>query len=239
MADIKFTDKIEIKLMQCTASDASVIAAARASTLGADSVESLTKDPNEAAGLINYLLKNRHGTPFEHNSFTFYVRAPIFVYREWHRHRVGWSYNEESGRYKELLPEFYLPSVERNLVQSGKPGHYEYKPGTKEQYEELAKRLKKSYAEGYEAYKANLDAGIAREVARMCLPVATMSSMYATCNARSLMHFLSLRTEHSDAAFPSHPQREIAMAADQMEAILAEKMPLTYEAYVKNGRVAP
>lgn len=239
MSKIKFSNEVVVKPVRVEASDAGVIAAARVSTIGNQSLDSLTKDANEAEGLIRYLLKNHHGTPFEHNSFTFYVKAPIFVYREWHRHRVGWSYNEESGRYKELEPEFYVPDDKRNLIQTGKPGHYEFHPGGEDQYNELVKSLEESYTLAYENYQKNLELGVAREVARMCLPVGTFSSMYATCNARSLMHFLSLRTEHEDAVFPSHPQREIAMAAELMEEVFAESMPLTYKAYKEAGRVAP
>ena len=86
------------------------------------------------AGLINFLMRDRHGTPFEHSSMTFYVQAPIFVFREFMRHRIA-SYNEESGRYRELRPVFYVPGPQRRLRQQGKPGHYEFVDGTPEQLE--------------------------------------------------------------------------------------------------------
>jgi thymidylate synthase ThyX len=149
------------------------------------------------------------------------------------------SYNEESGRYRELRPVFYVPGPERKLVQEGKPGHYVFVDGTAEQYTVVDEETRRACTESYEAYQRMLDAGVAREVARGVLPVATYSSMYVTMNARSLMNFLSLRTKREDSHFPSFPQREIEMVAEQMEAYWAELMPLTYAAFNAAGRVAP
>lgn len=190
-------------------------------------------------GVINFLLKNRHGTPFEHGAMTFFVQAPIFVFREWHRHRIGWSYNEESARYRQLEPVFYVPYRERNLTQSGKPGHYVFEPGTDKQYSIATSQIKVNCNSAYEKYELLLMGGIAKEVARSVLPVNIYSSMYATCNPRSMMNFLQLRTRHEDAMFPSTPQREIEMCAEQMEAFFMALFPSTYESFVKNGRVAP
>lgn len=234
-----FTSEIPVSLISSMGDDAAVIAAARVSTQGDRSLGALASDPAEAEGLINFLMKNRHGTPFEHNAMTFYVKAPIFVFREFHRHRIGWSYNEESGRYKQLDPEFYVPAPDRNLVQVGKPGAYEFHPGTEDQQAVLDFSLRTTSRGAYALYEAALDAGVAKEVARMALPVNIFSSMYATCNARSLMAFLSLRTHHPEAAFPSKPMREIEIVAEQMEETLKRLFPLTYNAYVTNGRVAP
>ena len=103
---LTFRSDMTVELTQSMASDEAVLKAARVST-GAGST-SAEKD----AGLINYLMRDRHGSPFEHNSFTFYIEAPIFVFREFMRHRIA-SYNEESGRYKELKPVFYFPDIER------------------------------------------------------------------------------------------------------------------------------
>src|ERR1700733_15822278 len=99
-----------------------VVAAARVSTVGVYAKE----DRLVSEGLINYLMKNPHGTPFEHNMFCFFLHVPIFVPREFMRHRIGWSFNEESGRYKELDGTFYIPARTRDLKQRGKPGHYDY-----------------------------------------------------------------------------------------------------------------
>jgi thymidylate synthase (FAD) len=191
------------------------------------------------AGLINFLMRDRHGSPFEHTSFTFYIEAPIFVVREFIRHRAGWSYNEESGRYKELEPVFYVPADGRPLRQVGNPGSYEFIQGDYKQKSAVSGDLKRVSVEAYMTYKRLLDLGVAREVARMVLPVNIYTSFYATCNARSLMHFLSLRTQNEKARFPSFPQEEIRMVADQMEAVFAAYMPLTHAAYEKHGRVAP
>jgi thymidylate synthase (FAD) len=227
-----------VELVRAAAQDADVLFAARVSTKGDQSLEDVDGDAERSQGLINYLMRDRHGSPFEHNSMTFFVSAPIFVFREFMRHRMA-SYNEESGRYRELRPVFYVPGVERRLVQQGKTGSYEFVEGTDEQYAVAVEQTRSACTRAYEAYQTMLDAGIAREVARGVLPVATYSSMYVTMNARSLMNFLSLRTKREDSAFPSFPQREIEMVAEQMETYWAGLMPLTHAAFERNGRVAP
>lgn len=162
----------------------------------------------------------------------------------WHNFLAGGivvhnSYNEESGRYRELQPVFYVPDEDRKLVQQGRPGRYEFVDGTPEQHRTVSSAMEAAYREAYERYQEMLAAGVAREVARAVLPVGLFSSMYATCNARSLMHFLSLRTKREHAAVPSFPQREIEMVAERMEEQWAELMPLTRAAFEKHGRVAP
>ncbi|MGW0948445.1 FAD-dependent thymidylate synthase [Streptomyces sp. NPDC002623] len=234
-----FRSDVTVELVKHTASDADVLFAARVSTVGEQPLDELGKDPERSKGLINYLMRDRHGSPFEHNSMTFFVQAPIFVFREFMRHRVGFSYNEESGRYRELQPVFYVPGPDRKLVQEGKPGHYTFIEGTREQKTEVGDLLRENSGECYWMYRTLLDAGVAKEVARMALPVNVFSSMYVTCNARSLMHFLGLRTQHELAKVPSFPQREIEMVGEKMEAEWARLMPLTYAAFNANGRVAP
>jgi thymidylate synthase (FAD) len=229
---IKFRSDMTVELVQWMGDDAAVAKAARVSTGAVSST--LEKD----AGLINYLMRDRHGSPFEHNAFTFYVEAPIFVFREFMRHRIA-SYNEESGRYKELAPVFYVPGGDRKLIQVGKPGAYTFEDGTYDQKLTAPAETKRAAQEAYGAYQKMLDAGIAREVARTVLPVGIYSSMYVTMNARALMNFLSLRTMREGTHFPSFPQREIEMVAEKMEDLWAEKMPITYETFNKNGRVAP
>ncbi|MGW3247808.1 FAD-dependent thymidylate synthase [Streptomyces sp. NPDC001070] len=149
------------------------------------------------------------------------------------------SYNEESGRYRELQPVFYVPGEDRKLVQQGRPGKYEFVHGTPEQHTAVTAAMEASYRQSYDAYQKMLAAGVAREVARATLPVGLFSSMYATCNARSLMHFLGLRTQHELAKVPSFPQREIEMVGERMEAEWAKLMPLTHDAFNANGRIAP
>jgi thymidylate synthase (FAD) len=236
--DITFRSDMTVELVKHAASDADVVWAARVSTKGEQSLAEVDADPERSAGLINYLMRDRHGTPFEHSSMTFYVSAPIFVFREFMRHRT-FSYNEESGRYRKLEPVFYVPGAERKLVQTGKPGAYEFSPGTPEQHLLVTEAVRAACGQSYVAYLEMLDAGVAREVARTVLPVGLYSSMYATCNARALMNFLSLRVQHPVAAYPSFPQREIEMVAEQMEAIWAGLMPLTHAAFERNGRVCP
>ncbi|WP_235492378.1 FAD-dependent thymidylate synthase [Leifsonia sp. Root112D2] len=234
-----------VELVRSSASDADVLFAARVSTQGEQSLETSRLDGTEtdaddarSRGLINYLMRDRHGSPFEHNSMTFYVQAPIFVFREFMRHRIA-SYNEESGRYREMNPVFYVPASDRNLVQTGKPGAYEFLPGTAEQAALVDQQTMDVSRHAFEAYQRMLQAGVAREVARIVLPLNLYSSMYVTMNARSLMNFLSLRTRRDDSHFPSFPQREIEMCAEKMETLWAGLMPLTHAAFDANGRVAP
>jgi len=236
--EVSFRDDVTVELVRGSASDADVIFAARVSTAGEQSLEDVNGDAERSTGLINYLMRERHGSPFEHNSLTFFVRAPIFVWREHMRHRIA-SYNEESGRYRQLEPVFYVPSRERAIQQVGKTGAYEFLPGTPEQYDLIEARMRQSCRDAYSAYIDMLDAGVAREVARMVLPVSIYSSAYVTLNARSLMNFLSLRRKAEGSHFPSYPQREIEMVAERYEDEWARLMPLTHRAFVNNGRVAP
>ncbi len=238
LAEVRFRSDVTVELVKSSAADADVLFAARVSTAGEKSLAEVGSDAERSAGLINYLMRDRHGSPFEHNSFTFFVSAPIFVFREFMRHRT-FSYNEESGRYRRLEPVFYVPGPERKLVQEGKPGRYVFVDGTAEQHKLVDEATRAVCTSAYRAYLEMLEAGIAREVARGVLPVSVYSSMYATCNARALMNFLSLRTKREDSTFPSFPQREIEMVAERMETIFAEAMPLTYAAFNRNGRVAP
>jgi len=237
----QFRSDMTVELVRSSAHDSDVLFAARVSTQGEQTLEGAQDaelDASRSKGLINYLMRDRHGSPFEHNSMTFYVQAPIFVFREFMRHRIA-SYNEESGRYRELTPVFYVPSAERKLVQIGKPGAYVFEDGTAEMSELVEEQTKAVSIHAYESYQRMLEAGIAREVARIVLPLNLYSSMYVTMNSRALMNFLSLRTKREGTHFPSFPQREIEMVAEQMEALWEPLMPLTAAAFNANGRVAP
>ena len=244
MSDIIFRSDVTVELVRSSASDSDVLFAARVSTQGEQSLEAAaaktdaSEDEKRNKGLINYLMRDRHGSPFEHNSMTFYVQAPIFVFREFQRHRIA-SYNEESGRYKELSPVFYVPAPDRNLVQIGKTGAYEFLPGSAEQIALVEQETRTTSQQAYESYKRMLEAGVAREVARIVLPLNIYSSMYVTMNSRALMNFLSLRTSREGTHFPSFPQREIEMCAEKMEDFWASLMPYSYECFNLNGRVAP
>lgn len=225
---------MSIQLVREMANDEIVCQAARVSTIGAASIDSL-----ESAGLINFLMKGRHGSPFEHATMTFLIEAPIFVWREIMRHRIA-SYNEESGRYKKLRPIFYIPAEDRPLQQIGKPGAYSFVAGDMAQQIAVNRMHKEAAHFAYMLYEKQLDLGIAREVARMPLPVSIYSSAYVTMNSRGLMNFLSLRTKSPEhAQFESFPLKEITMVADAMEDFFRLNMPLTHEAWDKAGRVAP
>lgn len=232
--DITLRSDFDVVPVEIAGSDELICKAARVSTLGAASI-----DTSESAGLIKFLLSNRHGSPFEHAMLTFRISAPIVVWREFMRHRIGFSYNEQSGRYMELTGEFYVPPRHRALTQVGKPGHYSFVEGTNDQYQTMYRELIGAYQEAWNAYQYQLRAGIAKEVARLCLPVATYSTTYVTCNPRSLMSFLSLRTKDEESKFPSYPQWEIEQVARQMEVWFQGAFPLTHEAFQAAGRVSP
>ena len=227
------------------ADDLDVVNAARVSF----NKESDTLDES-GEKLVAYLLRNSHGTPFEHNLFKFRVRAPIFVFREWHRHRIGISINEESGRYVELDTDFWLPDDEAVRIQKGKPGHYRYEsvgeelvpdPHSKPMNTEIdgesgiiqggiprgelvRKQMQSVYDHAEGTYKLLLEEGYAKEIARAVLPVGLFSTMIWSANARSLMAFFTLRSA-PDA------QREIRLYSHAMERLFAEVMPVTYNAF--------
>lgn len=238
--ELTFTSKIDVRLVQKTGNDSMIVAAAKVSTSGEEALAFVDQDAN--FGLLNYLMKHRHGTPYEHSSMTFFVHAPIFVWREWHRHRIGFSYNETSARYSQLQPTFYLPDRDRPMmkVDGWKPGRPKFlRCESDEVYAKLCLNLQTSYKLAYEQYEQNLAIGIDPGLARDCLPVGIYSSCWVTCNPRSLMAFLSLRTHQQDAKFVSYPLYEIEDAARQCETIFAESWPLTYRAFIENGRCAP
>ena len=182
-------------------------------------------------GLVRFLMRDRHGTPFEHNSFRFHVRTPIFVAREWFRHRVG-SFNEFSMRYAKATDDFYVPEPEDVRTQVGKPGAYSFDPVSPEVAETTREELQAVYEAAYAAYEKLVDLGVARELARCALPVGAYTEFFWTVNARALMNFLSLRAAET-------AQREIRRYAEACEVFFAEKMPVTHAAFIANGRVAP
>ena len=222
---MEFTDEIGCELVQACASDLTVVNAARVSF----NKESQEMSPRDA-GLIGFLMRNRHGTPFEHSMFTFKVEAPIVVVREHMRHRAGHSYNEYSGRYSKMEPKFYLPTFIR--TQQGKPGAYDFAPILDSRAVEFRCELRDQCMESYRMYERQVDQGIAKEQARLLLHVNTFTKYFWTCNARSLMHFLTLRN-HEAAMY------EIAQVAKQAEEHFAELMPVTWKAYVDSGRKNP
>lgn len=181
------------------------------------------------SGILKFLMRERHGSPFEHNYFKFHVRAPIFVIREWQRHRIG-SYNEESGRYVELRPDFYYP--EKARVQEGKPGAYTFTDGDEHQQYLVQRTIAAASETAYSRYKTMVDAGIAKEQARLVLPLNIYSEFYFSCNARSLMNFLSLRMDET-------AMYEIRMYANAMYDLWEGVMPGTAKAFKENGMITP
>lgn len=239
----------DVTLMNFMGGDLSIVNTAKVSTLGA------VAPTDEKTGLLSFLMKHRHGSPFEHNSMMFRITAPIFVWREFHRHRIGFSYNEESGRYKQLDPVFYCPDEERRMKSNkpatwkpSKPSFVNLQETERVQWELWTSGVKRSYKEAYEAYEYALSCGIENGLARITLPVATYSTCYVTCNARSMMAFLSLRVEVDAvedtsqtpwAVFPSHPLYEMHKLSIKLEEQFKLLFPITHSLFVKNGRVNP
>jgi thymidylate synthase (FAD) len=223
---IQVLDHGFVRLEDAMASDLSVVNAARVSF-----ARRKEEMDDSDRGLIRFLLRERHGTPFEHNAFRFHIRAPIFVAREWFRHRVG-SFNEFSMRYAKATDDFYVPAPEDVRTQVGKPGSYSFEPVEPELAETAREELQAVYDAAFAAYERLVEQGVARELARAVLPVGAYTEFYWTVNARSLMNFVSLRASET-------AQREIRRYADACERFLAEEMPVTYQAFVDAGRTAP
>ncbi len=215
-----------VRLDDAMASDLSVVNSARVS-FGRRKEEMDESDE----GLVRFLMRDRHGTPFEHNAFRFHIRAPIFVVREWMRHRVG-SFNEFSMRYAKATSDFYVPETEDVRSQVGKPGAYSFEPVDPELAEQTREELQAVYDQAFETYERLVELGVARELARSVMPVGAYTEFYWTVNARALMNFVSLRAAET-------AQREIRRYAEAVEVFLAEKMPVTHAAFIGAGRVAP
>jgi thymidylate synthase (FAD) len=223
---IQVLDHGFVRLDAAMASDLSVVNAARVSFARR---KEMMDESDE--GLIRFLMRDRHGTPFEHNSFRFHIRAPIFVAREWMRHRVG-SFNEFSMRYAKATDDFYVPDPDDVRSQVGKPGAYSFEPVSPELAETTREQLRAIYDAAYGTYQRLVEMGVARELARSVIPVGAYTEFYWTVNARSLMNFVSLRAAET-------AQREIRRYADACEQFLADTMPVTYAGFVAAGRVAP
>jgi thymidylate synthase (FAD) len=223
---IELLDHGFVRLDGVMADDLSVVNGARVSF-------ARRKDEMDASdeGLIRFLMRDRHGSPFEHNAFRFHVRCPIFVAREWFRHRIG-SFNEFSMRYAKATDDFYVPEPEDVRTQVGKPGAYTFEPVDDELAEETRRELEALYEQAYATYARLVEKGVARELARSVMPVGSYTQFYWTVNARALMNFVSLR--NSEFA-----QLEIRRYAEAVEAFFAREMPVTHAAFVANNRVAP
>lgn len=221
--EVNFRSDHKVELVNFMGGDDSVVRSAKVS-FNSDT-EPVSDERRE--GLIRFLYENQHMSPFEHSVFTFLVETPLFVRSEFMRHRAA-SYSEISGRYSELPLDFYLPDPDRPLQQVGKAGNYSFIEGTYSQKRLVAGDIMRENTRAAKAYQGMLKAGVAKEAARMVLPVNTYSRFYATMSTRNLMHFLDLRT-HPTALY------EIRQVAGEMEEIFSNKMPITYKMW-SNGR---
>ena len=186
------------------------------------------EDEGSDAKLIKYLKKNKHHTPFESVVLTFEVKAPIFVFRQWHRHRT-WSYNELSARYRELPEEFYVPEYAQITPQSKNNKQGRESEGFDGQEKDIIQQLIWAQCKSaFVVYKMLLEKGLAKELARMVLPVNTYSHMFATVNLLNLMRFLSLR-DHD------HAQYEIRVYAEAMRELAKNIAPVSIAAWEEFG----
>lgn len=227
MDRIDLLDHGYVRLVDSMGGDLSIARAARVSYAAAWRAG---EDEGSDAKLIRYLWKNHHTTPFEAVTLTFEVHAPIFVFRQWHRHRT-WSYNELSARYRELPEEFYLPDPKLIGVQSSSSKQardVELLDG-----EALLQRdweiqtVQEHCAKAFELYRELLAAGWPRELARSVLPVNTYSTMFATVDLLNLMKFLTLRTD-------PHAQYEIRVYADALLTLAKTVAPVALAAWEEN-----
>jgi thymidylate synthase (FAD) len=233
MTTISFTSDIVAAVTQSVGSDASICDAARVSTLGqgvlGDPSASPARDHERDEKLIRYLMTSKHGSPFEHGSITFVVNAPILVWWDHVRHRIGTSYNIESSRYRQLQPVFYVHKTSR--TQAGKPGAYTMTEGSPEQTDLLHQHRQRQCQAAWEAYVDLLAEGIAREQAMEILPMCTVITGYVTFNPRSLMNFLELRLG------PAREEMQILARAYMHHFEL--QWPITTKAFRENGLLAP
>lgn len=214
-----------VRLIDYMGTDVNIVRAARVSY---DAAWRAGEDEKSDAKLIRYLWKHKHTTPFEAVAFTFEIKAPIFVLRQWHRHRT-WSYNELSARYKELPEEFYVPEVEYIGVQSksskqARVINADLSPDDYATQLHCRDLIRRTSANLFAIYHQLLTAGVPRELARSVLPLNTYSHMFATVNLLNLLKFLTLRTHE-------HAQFEIRVYAEAMLSLIKPIVPVCVGAW--------
>lgn len=214
--ETRVLDKGFVRLLEVMGRDQGIVEAARVSFAGT------SKGEEQDRRLIAYLLKHRHMSPFEHAVLKFHVKAPIFVMRQWIRHRIA-SYNEISARYTEVQDEYYAPEAWRAQDARNKQGSIARAPALDQAA--LTRRYEAQVRASLATYRELLKAGAARELARMVLPLCLYTEFYWTINARSLMNFLSLRAD-------AHAQWEIQRYAEALAAHFAREMPWTHAAFL-------
>jgi thymidylate synthase (FAD) len=237
LVPVDFRSDVKAVLMDSMGGEGSIVRRARVSTEG----EGSTKIPQEILegsdlGLLKWLYRNQHGTPFEGPEFEWYFEVPVFVSRQIVKHRLS-SINEESGRYREMKGQFYvIPEEGRKIVQVGKTGDYKFEEGRPDQIDAFRSVQKMMAEAAWINYQKLLAYGIAKEAARMILPVSLYSSMYFKCNLRSLLNFVSLRKDWGDdAVHASKAQTEIEWLTDQIVEVLKEKVPNVWDLFVESG----
>jgi thymidylate synthase (FAD) len=207
--------------------------------------EAIDQGEKRCRGVIKKMMSLRHGSPFEQGMMRFMCEATIFVTREFERHRIGFAFtdefslNVESGRYRQLQPKAWLPDRKTIFIPDDfKPMEPKFIEND-QMFPVVLKLMADTYEYTYSRYEELLSVKVAKEVARAILPVGMFTKYYVQVNPRSLMHFLSLRTQSEIAKYPSFPQWEIQQVAKQLEAIFAVYWPFTYEYFNEFGRVAP
>ncbi len=204
---------MNVRLVDCMGDDPAVVQSARVSYCSG------TKTPSDDRGLIRYLLRNRHTTPFEMVEFKFHIRAPIFVARQWLRHRTA-SVNEMSARYSIVDTGYFLPERLREQSATNK----QCSTGPLEGDEFLLLKQKASCDLAFHTYEELLRRGCSRELARTHLPQSTFTEFYWKINLHNLLHFLKLRLS-------DHAQKEIRDLAEQVAVHVKARVPLTWEAF--------
>jgi thymidylate synthase (FAD) len=222
---IRVLDHGFVRLVEFMGSDLSIVRAARVSY---DAAWRAGEDQGSDHRLIRYLWKHRHTSPFEAVTLTFEVKAPIFVFRQWHRHRT-WSFNELSARYRELPAEFYLPDPKTIGIPDPKnrQGRIQIDEEPDEATHQQIGFYSRSCERAFSDYRSLLDAGWPRELARAVLPLAAFSHMFATVNLLNLFRFMTLRSEE-------HAQFEIRQYANAMKELAKTVAPVAVAAWEEN-----
>lgn len=209
-----------VRLIDYMGDDLSVVRAARVSY---DAEWRAGENEQSDHRLIRYLWKNAHTSPFEAVTLTYEVKAPIFVLRQWHRHRT-WSYNELSARYRELPQDFYLPKLDMIGVQSKDNKQAREIDGQTYNRSEQLLAAQMAMESAFQLYHNLIELEWPRELARIVLPVATYSHMFATVNLLNLFRFLTLRMHE-------HAQYEIRVYAEAMRDLARTVAPVCVEAW--------
>lgn len=183
------------------------------------------------SGVLNYMMREEHGTPFEMVQFKFKIHAPIGVVWEWVRHRIS-SFNVKSTRYVVMAREFYIPLLEQVRRQVGKPGHYQFETLTPIEAQEILDIYINSLHNSYDAYELLIEKGLAKEVARNVLPMGLYTDFVWSVNLRSLFNFLHLRTA-PNALY------EIQVPAYMVEELASQIVPEAFNTWRRNGKKAP